>query len=279
MKINGLNAGVKLTSKTNILDIDVPPEMEHSISTGMKNVDLLMAGDGVTPSTVTMVTGIPGGGKSTLMFQIADAVTGTGNIAVYNGNEESIFQMRKTTKRLRLKHGFLPSAETDVYKLDYFLRRVQKENPGKTVFLIQDSMPTLEVPNYEIDEKTGIPVVAKKGLDADGFPYWKRLRGRPASGDNATVRAVEVLAGWAKQSFQVAFLIGHVTKGNVFAGKQTLKHVIDTHLHLELDKDRKSDTYGERVMSVEKNRFGIAGTCFPFEINDRGVRFLEESKK
>lgn len=275
MKINGLNSGIELTTKTNILDIDVPAAMEVNIPTGLKNVDLLMAGDGITPSTVTMVTGVPGGGKSTLMFQLADAITGSGNIALYNGNEESVLQMRKTTKRLRLKHGFIPACETDVFRLVHLLRKVEKENPGKTVFLIQDSLPTLDVPNYATDEKTGEPLLEKKGLGKDGFPIWKKTRGRQLSEDNAVVRSSEILSGWAKQSFNVAFMIGHVNKSGDYAGKGKLKHVIDVHLHLEFDKDRRSDTYGERLLSVEKNRFGVAGVCFPFEISDRGVRFLE----
>lgn len=274
MQIDGLNAGVKLTTTTNILDIDIPKQLEKNVTTGMKEMDLLMAGDGVTRSTVTMVTGVPGNGKSTIMLQTADAVTKSGNIAVYNGNEESVFQMRKTAKRLRLKHGFIVQAETDVYKLVYILNKITKENPDKVVFFVQDSLPSLVVPNYEIDEKTGMPKVMKKGLDRDGFPHWKKQRGRALAGNNATIRAIEVLASWTKQTFGVSFLINHVLKDGTFAGAQTLKHVIDVHLHLTIELGKRSENYGERSLSVEKNRFGIAGVFFPFEISERGLRFL-----
>lgn len=276
MRLNVRNDNVKLTSKTNILDVEIPLEMENNISTGMEHFNLLMAGDGVTPSSAILMTGVPGAGKTTMCLQLADSLTRLGHVAVFNGNEESIFQMRRKVRQLRLRHGFIVSQETDVWKLVALLDKVRAENPGKHVFLIQDSLPTLEVHNYIIDEKTNRPqCVGGRGKDAK---TWKVGKGRPTTGDGAVVRATEILTAWAKETFQVVIMLGHVTKNGDFAGKQTIKHVIDAHLHLDFDKDRRSDTYGERVVNVEKNRFGIAGLYYPFEISDLGVRFFQDNQ-
>ena len=274
MKINGLNSGIELTTKTNILDIDVPAAMEVNIPTGLKNVDLLMAGDGVTPSTVTMVTGVPGGGKSTLMFQLADAITGSGNVALYNGNEESVLQMRKTTKRLRLKHGFIPACETDVYRLVHLLRKVEGKS-GQDRFpdsgLASDSGRS-KLRNGREDWRTSS---GEEGTRQGRFPHLEEDARTSVVGGQRSRAVVGNPFGLGEAVLQCGFMIGHVNKSGDYAGKGKLKHVIDVHLHLEFDKDRRSDTYGERLLSVEKNRFGVAGVCFLFEISDRGVRFLE----
>jgi hypothetical protein len=47
----------------NILDIEIPKEMQNNIPTGIKAFDVLCAGDGCTPSSVIFLTGIPGSGK------------------------------------------------------------------------------------------------------------------------------------------------------------------------------------------------------------------------
>jgi hypothetical protein len=40
-----------------------------------------------------------------------------------------------------------------------------------------------------------------------------------------------------------------------------------------VDTDRKSDTYGQRVATMEKNRFGQSGLGYVYEINSSGVHF------
>lgn len=267
-----LNFNADLTDSTNILSIEVPAEMEQNISTGMPMIDMLMAGDGITPSTSCLLTGLPGAGKSTICLQLADSLTSMGHIAVYNGNEESIYQVRKKTRQLGLQHGFVISQEVDVWKLVAKLDRICEQNPGKTIFLFQDSLPTLEVPNYEIDEETNRPVVGENG-------EWVTSRGRPTQGDNAVVRCTEILTAWAKQTFGVAMMLGHVTKDGTFQGRQAIKHVIDAHIHLEFETNRRSENFGQRQIVILKNRFGnTAGMDMPFQIGDRGLRFLEGSE-
>lgn len=241
-------------STSNILDIEVPPEMEHAVSTGHQHIDVMFAGNGIIPSTVAMVTGLPGAGKTTLMIEMADRITGQGHVCLYNTGEESLFQVRRVTKRLALEHGFIPATHTCVDDIVEQLKELSFLNPGKQIFYIQDSIPCL-VPS-RIDPETGEP-----------------RKGRPKEGLNGQVEAVMQITEYLKSSFGIGLLIGHVTKDGSFAGKQALKHVIDCHLHLGIDTVKGSDTYGQRVAEMMKNRFGPAGLLFGFELLDTGLKF------
>jgi len=92
---------------TNILEIKIPKEMEKAIPTGHAHIDRLFAGDGVIAGTVTLVTGGAGAGKSTLMQDLFDKLTGHGYTGLYITGEESLYQLRRVAKRLRLRNGFL----------------------------------------------------------------------------------------------------------------------------------------------------------------------------
>jgi len=63
---------------TNIKDIKVPARLRERYPTGLAWYDEAMGGLGHVPSTVTMLTGMPGTGKSTLLRQLADAITSKG---------------------------------------------------------------------------------------------------------------------------------------------------------------------------------------------------------
>lgn len=240
-----------VTASSNILDVVIPKQMERNVSCGIPYIDALFAGDGVTPGTVGLVTGLPGTGKTSIMIQMADAITSTGNAALYSTGEESLYQIRKVAKRLDLKSGFIPAYDMEVGRIIAKANQVRAANPKKQLFMFVDSLQCLEL---ERDE---------------------HQRGRPPSRSNMQVDAVAKLTSWTKSTYSILFIIGQVTKDGDFAGKQELKHIVDAHLHLSFDRDRKSDTYGERVAEVQKNRFGAAGTYYAFELSAKGVKFIE----
>jgi len=249
---NKINVGnPEVTTKTNILDIGLPTELENAISTGWEHFDALCAGDGMIPSTVAILTGLPGSGKTTFAIQLADAITGTGNLALYNTCEESIYQVRRTAKRMDLKHGFIPSYHNDVNDILAHAEAIRAENTGKQLFLFIDSLQTVEC--NEIDSKTG----------------------KVYSQQAQTIQSAWRLAEWAKKNYTNAIIIGQVTKDGTFAGKQEVKHAVDMHISLHLDTDRRSETYGDRVAMVEKNRFGSGGLYFPYEVTSRGIHFKD----
>ena len=76
MSTSKINVGnPEVTTSTNILDIELPKELENAISTGWDHFDALCAGDGMIPSTVAILTGLPGSGKTTMALQLADSIT------------------------------------------------------------------------------------------------------------------------------------------------------------------------------------------------------------
>lgn len=251
---------VEITEATNILSIEVPEEMKQNVSTGFRHVDRLFAGDGITPSTAALVTGTPGAGKTTLMLQLADAVTGQGHLALFNTAEESLYQVRRVVERLGSTHGFIVGQDRLVDDILEHVQSLQKEAKGKTandgrpqkVFLFQDSLQCLDISNE----------------DADG----KKKKGRPLSGAKASVIALERLIAWAKKTYAFAFIIGQVNKSGDFAGKNGIKHMVDCHLHLgwEIDRNTGAET---PIAEMTKNRFGPGGLYFGFELSETGVKF------
>lgn len=227
----------------NVLDIQIPPQLEETVDTGLPFVNDLFGGAGITPSSVTLLTGTPGAGKSTFVHQLADSLTGTGHIALYNSGEESLFQVRRQAKRLGLKNGFIPSSHRLVPHMLAHLDVLRERNPGKKIVFLLDSIQT-----------------ADDGYYKDGY----------TNGATA-VRATEMITEYCKQHFIMAVLIGQVTKDGKLAGKQAMLHTVDGHAHLFIDEDKKSDTHGLRIIRMNKHRFGPSGISHILEMTERGL--------
>lgn len=235
-----LNVGIKNHKHgTNILDVRLPAQMERLVPTGIDWFDEQAGGKetpGVTPSMVTLFTGVPGAGKTTTALQLAEAITASGNTCLYNTGEESLFQVRKAVKRMELKEGFIAGQDVmveDLLKHGNKLieaNRIEAQSSKKRqkqLFVICDSLKTLDDGKY----KNGV-----NGM--------------------TPVRVAEQLKEWCHENYAIMILIGHVTKSGQFEGKQQIKHTVDAHCHLDFDLNSKSSTYGKRIFRFTKNRFG-----------------------
>lgn len=228
---------------TNILDVDVPSQLRVRRSVGIDWLNRALGGTGMTPSSLVMVTGAPGFGKSTLVRQVADSITAQGHVALYNSGEESLYQVRMRTEEMGLTHGFQVGEEAYVGKLLAHARELQALNPKKQVFLMQDSLQSLNDGYYKDGGVTG----------------------------QTPVRCCEMLRDWAKETYGIAVFIGQVTKDGVFAGKNTIKHLVDVHCELRRDDDKDSPTRGNRLFVVSKNRFGPDGMTFAYALTGKGL--------
>jgi DNA repair protein RadA/Sms len=247
-----LNVGIKdLKRGSNILDINVPAPLKRKVATRVDWFDDAVGGKGLTPSTVAMLTGTPGGGKTTMMLQLADSITGQGHMCIFNTGEESLYQVRNVCERLRLKHGFIPGQ--DIMAPDFLAHakeimeniKGQKANDGspKQLFIMQDSLQCMNDGYYKDGGTTG----------------------------NTPVRVTEMLANFAKETYAIVMFVGHVTKNGVFAGKNTIKHMVDVHGHIYIDDDKRSETFGERLFTVSKNRFGCNNRTYVLGLDARGL--------
>jgi len=238
-----LSVGVKgLKQGTTLADIEVPDALRNRKKTGIEFFDDAIGGEGFVPSSVMMLTGTPGAGKTTMLLQLADSITKAGHICLYNTGEESLYQVKMVAERLGLANGFVVGQDTLVTDVIRHADALRHANPGRQVFILQDSLQTLD-------------------------------DGKWANGANSmtAVRCVETLTDWAKANYGVVVFIGQVTKSGDFAGKQTILHAVDLRGRLYIDEDKRSETYGERIWEITKNRFGCSGKSYVLGMSKKGL--------
>lgn len=239
-----LNVAIKnIKQGANINDIVVPVQLKKRCLTGIHWVDDALGGEGFVPSTVSMLTGMPGTGKSTLLRQLADSITAQGHIALYNSGEESLYQVKMTVERMGLTNGFVVGQEIMTHELLKYADVIRKTHPDKQLFLLQDSLQTLN----------------------DG----KYANGTVTSG--TVVRTCEMLTDYCKDNYTICIFVGQSTKDGDFAGRATIKHMVDCHATIFVDQDRRSETFGERLFEVSKNRYGVNGKTYIVGLEKNGL--------
>jgi len=217
-------------------DIDVPKKFYSRISLGVEVLDEIFGGDimpGVMPGCTYLFTGTPGAGKSTMSLQLADLFAkNSGRNVLYNIGEENRYMVKMRADRMGLSGNFCLSQITDVEDLMKFC-----EESGVEI-LFQDSLQTL--------------------TDGD------------LQGDRLLISVAEKLQAWKEKTDVTIFMIGHSTKGGLFAGPNRIKHAVDAHAHLKLDAES-----GNRVFEIQKNRFGPAAVPYEFSISSSGLDFQQ----
>lgn len=226
---------------TNILNIRIPQKLRERHPCGVDYIDAAFGGEGFTPSTMTLFTGEPGAGKTTLMLTLANALTSQGYVCLFNTAEESLYQVKMTCERLELNDGFIAGQESYVPKLLKHCDILRKRNPNKPFFLVVDSLQTLNDGKY----------------------------GEDHTNSQSAVRSLQMLTDYAKEHYVNIICIGQVNKSGNMAGSQKLKHMVDAMLHLSIEK-KDEDFKGLRVLETIKNRFGGAGWTFFLDLKKEG---------
>ena len=245
MRLNTQIDEIKLG--TNILDVKVPEKLRRRVRSGLEYFDDALGGRGFTPSAVTLFTGTPGAGKTTMMLELANSLTGHGSTVLFNTAEESLFQLKMTVERLKLRQGFCAGQETMVPKLLENCDKLREKNPDKPFFLIVDSLQCLNDGKY----------------------------GEHQTNSRTSQRALSMITDYCKENFCNAIVIGQVTKSGQMAGANVLKHMVDAMVTLDVER-KDDDLMGCRVLQVEKNRLGGAGHIFFLTLRETG--FTEVSR-
>ena len=235
-----LNINNDIEFGTNILDIEVPDALRKRIPSGIKYFDDAIGGKGFTPSAVTLFTGTPGAGKTTMMLELANALSVKDSVVLFNTAEESLYQLKMTVERLNLRSGFIAGQESSVPTLLKQCDELREKNPEKPFFLIVDSLQTLN----------------------DG-KYGDHVNGKTA------VRSLQMITDYCKQHYCNAIVIGQETKDGKMAGSNTIKHMVDAKMSLSIEQ-KDQELLGCRVLQVEKNRFGGAGHILFLSLRDKG---------
>ncbi len=247
MKLN-INSLRDIKIGTSIKNITVPDVLRTKVPTGIGWFDAAIGGEGFTPSCVTLFTGTPGAGKSTMMLTLANALTKQGHVVLFNTAEESLFQVKMVSERLNLRHGFLVGSESHVPTLLKACDRIRKlkANKGKKFFLIVDSIQCMDDGKYRT--KDGKSTHLNSG---------------------SSIRALEMITSYCKQHACNAMVIGQVNKSGKMAGSNKLKHMVDSHMHLSIET-KDEDFKGMRVLETLKNRFGGAGHIIFLDLHRSG---------
>ncbi len=214
-------------------DVVVPKKFYNRIKFGMPILDEVFGGaemPGILPGSTVLFTGSPGAGKSTMCLQLADMLDLNGVGVFYNVGEESRVMVKLRADRLRLKQQFNVGHITEI---DELLQRA--EDDGVELLFI-DSLQSLR--DGELERSALLRSIGKKSQ------------------------------AWAHARDVAVVLIGHITKGGGFAGPMELKHDLDAHAHLSLNKET-----GNRVFMLDKNRFGPAMIPYEFVLSANGLDF------
>ena len=233
---------------TQLSNVTVPDALRRKVASGVDYFDTALGGQGFTPGAVTLFTGEAGAGKTTAMLTLADGLTRRGAQVVFNSGEESLFQLKMTAERLLLQGRFVAGNEIHVPTLLKNCEKLRKASPDKPFFLIVDSLQCMDDGHY-----------------ADG-----QINSKSAE------RSLQLITEWAKEHYTNPIAIGQVTKGGKFAGTNTLRHMVDTYVHMSIER-KDPDLAGCRIMETEKNRYGGAGARIFLGMTEAGFKTIAVS--
>ncbi len=204
--------------------------------TGIKDVDMVLGG-GIVAGSVNLIAGQPGIGKSTLLLQLASLVAQKQRV-LYVSGEESQHQVGMRAERLGVNGAKQLQLATTNIAEDV----AATVGSGDYDFVVVDSIQTMTV---------------------------QAVASAPGSVSQIT-NSTAVLVAAAKASNTAMFVVGHVTKEGSIAGPKVLEHIVDVVLQLE------GDAYGGfKVLRATKNRFGPTSEAAIMEMDEKGLRPVE----
>ena len=192
-------------------------------------------GGGAVCGSLVLVGGAPGIGKSTLLLQMCANLEN--RKILYVTGEESERQLKLRAVRLGLEgENILVLAETD---LDAILECINIQSPE---IVIIDSIQTIS------------------GGDVASAP------GSVSQIRDCTMQIMRL----TKEKGLTVFVVGHITKEGSIAGPKILEHMVDCVLYFEGERNTSF-----RILRAAKNRFGSTNEIGVFEMDDKGLKCVE----
>lgn len=192
-------------------------------------------GGGAVCGSLVLVGGAPGIGKSTLLLQMCANLEN--RKILYVTGEESERQLKLRAVRLGLEGAnILVLAETE---LDAILECINIQEPE---IVIIDSIQTIA------------------GGDVASAP------GSVSQVRDCTMQIMRV----TKEKGLTVFVVGHITKEGSIAGPKILEHMVDCVLYFEGERNTSF-----RILRAAKNRFGSTNEIGVFEMDDKGLKCVE----
>lgn len=201
------------------------------LKTNLEDVDLVLGG-GVVAGSVALIAGEPGIGKSTLLLQLAHALSKS-NKVLYVSGEESGHQIGMRAERLGVLGDTLMIAASNS---------------------ADDIAASIASANYDLVIVDSIQTVTCASVTS------------AAGSVSQITNSTHLLTTAAKRSNTALFIVGHVTKEGSIAGPKLLEHLVDVVLQLE------GDRYGGfKLLRGIKNRYGSTNEVAIFEMKNEGL--------
>nr|CCA14322.1 DNA repair protein radA putative [Albugo laibachii Nc14] len=242
-----------LTQPIKMMHVEDHTISDERIALESKELNWVFGG-GLVQGSLTLLSGSPGIGKSTLALQLANMLADSLNPmesgpirrVLYISGEESLTQVRLRAQRLGKIHSSLYVASE--INIDSIFQLVHSEENQEALNsecsfagVIMDSIQTVFAPD--------IPSAA----------------GTVNQVKECTLRFLRL----AKEQNVPVILVGHVTKSGDIAGPKVLEHIVDTVMQLEGDPQSS-----RRFLRCLKNRFGTTSEIGVFDMTDTGLRTL-----
>lgn len=211
------------------------------IVTGVSEFDRVMGG-GIVRDSISIISAPPGMGKSTLLLQLANALSLKGFKILYASGEESNSQIKNRADRTvkEIADNFWVVSDT---KLDEILQHIETVDAD---LIILDSIQTFTLEEYS-SSRAGSPT--------------------------QVIECATALKDKAKnpERPRAVFLVGQMTKADEMAGPRILEHLVDTVLYIEGED-------GEELKHLisKKNRYGDTSESGLFRMTEIGMEEITD---
>lgn len=224
------SGAIKALSMTQLSTVETT--MKPRMLSGIDEWDRVVGG-GIMPSSLIILTGDPGIGKSTLLLQICNRLAKNYSV-FYFSTEESLQQVKQRAQRLEcINENLMFSDQAD---LETILTTAQHHKPD---IVIIDSIQNCYT------------------SQAQAFP-----------GSIGQLRETTFhLMRLAKENDITILVSGHITKEGTIAGPKTLEHMVDGVFYLQGE-----ERWQTRVLRSVKNRFGTINELGFFEMHQNGLQ-------
>ena len=225
------------TSKPEKLSSVVSGETAR-IDTGINELNRVLGG-GLVPGSLTLISGEPGIGKSTIILQAAQNIASHVGKVLYVSGEESEEQIKMRADRIcggSISDNLFILAETNIENISEVCKALDP------AFLIIDSIQTM----YSVD-----------------------IDSAPGSVSQVRLCGNELMKIGKTKNIPV-FIVAHVTKSGELAGPRIVEHMVDCVLSFTGDRSHEM-----RILRAQKNRFGTTSEIGAFEMAEEGLIEIE----
>ena len=216
---------------------DVKSGEKARIDTGIGELNRVLGG-GLVEGSLTLISGEPGIGKSTIIIQAASHIAAEKGAVLYVSGEESEEQIKMRADRVcgKLSDNLFILAETNIENIAAVCETL------KPVFLIIDSIQTM---------------------------YTSELDSAPGSVSQVRACGNELMR-IGKVNHIPVFIVAHVTKSGDLAGPRIVEHMVDCVLSFTGERSHEM-----RILRAQKNRFGTTSEIGAFEMAEEGLIEIE----